>query len=60
MLLGTGGKGDGVVAIKRALIPGVNDVVVLPFSHTSVTGAPRTAAVKAVHGEIMARLIPNR
>jgi hypothetical protein len=50
------GKGDGAVAVKRALLPGVNDVVVLPFSHTSVTGEPRTAAVRNVHKEILVRL----
>lgn len=50
------GKGDGVVAIERALLPGVNDVVVLPFGHLSVAGEPDTRVVQEVHQEILHRL----
>jgi hypothetical protein len=50
------GKGDGVVAIERALLPGVNDVVVLPFGHLSVTGPPRSRVVREVHREVLKRL----
>jgi pimeloyl-ACP methyl ester carboxylesterase len=50
------GKGDGVVAIERALLPGVNDVVVLPFGHLSVTGPPRSRVVREVHREVLERL----
>jgi hypothetical protein len=50
------GKGDGAVAIKRALLPGVNDVVVLPFEHTSATGEPKTAVVRELHEELLKRL----
>lgn len=51
-----GGKGDGVVAIERALLPGVNDVVVLPFGHLSVAGEPKTPVVRQVHQELLERL----
>jgi pimeloyl-ACP methyl ester carboxylesterase len=50
------GKGDGVVALKRALVPGIDDVVVLPFGHLSVTGEPKTKVVRRVHQEVLARL----
>ncbi|MEM6330576.1 MAG: hypothetical protein AAF790_10045 [Planctomycetota bacterium] len=39
------GRGDGVVAVKRARLAGVDDVVVLPFGHLSVLrGADAGAA----------------
>ncbi len=50
------GKGDGVVALKRGRLDGVDDVVILPFGHLSCTGAPDTEAVKRVHHELLSRL----
>ena len=34
----TDGKGDGVVAVKRGRLEGVEDTVVLPFRHNAITG----------------------
>jgi pimeloyl-ACP methyl ester carboxylesterase len=50
------GKGDGIVAVKRGRLAGVEDVVVLPFGHLSCTGKPDYDAVKQVQAELMARL----
>jgi pimeloyl-ACP methyl ester carboxylesterase len=50
------GKGDGVVAIKRGRLEGVNDVVLLPFDHLSCTGEPEDAAVRNLQKEVLARL----
>src|SRR4029079_14386629 len=36
-------KGDGVVALKRGRLKGVDDTVILPFSHMAV-GGPQQAA----------------
>jgi hypothetical protein len=54
------GKGDGAVAVERARLPGVDDVVVLPFGHQSVTGPPKTKVVRTVHRELLARLEATR
>jgi hypothetical protein len=51
------GKGDGIVAVKRGRLPGVEDVVLLSFGHLSVTGLPASDSVRQVHAEIMARLM---
>lgn len=51
------GKGDGIVAIKRAKLAGVEDIVVLPFSHLSVTeeaGVAATAAKRVVLDRLIA------
>jgi pimeloyl-ACP methyl ester carboxylesterase len=50
------GKGDGVVAIKRGRLEGVDDVVILPFGHLNCTGDPDCEAVRQVQQELMARL----
>jgi len=50
------GKGDGVVAIKRGRLEGVNDVVLLPFDHLSCTAEPEDAAVRSLQKEVIARL----
>ena len=34
----TDGEGDGVVAVKRGRLEGVEDTVVLPFRHNAITG----------------------
>jgi pimeloyl-ACP methyl ester carboxylesterase len=50
------GKGDGVVALKRGRLAGVDDVVILPFGHLSCTGKPDREEVKQVQTELLARL----
>jgi hypothetical protein len=50
------GKGDGVVALKRGQLAGVDDVVILPFGHLSCTGKPDREEVKQVQAELLARL----
>jgi pimeloyl-ACP methyl ester carboxylesterase len=50
------GKGDGVVALKRGRLDGVDDIVVLPFGHLSATGKPDSEAIRRVQAELLARL----
>ncbi|RIK83433.1 MAG: hypothetical protein DCC67_05895 [Planctomycetota bacterium] len=50
------GKGDGVVAIKRGRLEGVDDIVILPFGHLSCTGKPDCEGVRQVQREVLARL----
>jgi hypothetical protein len=50
------GKGDGVVALKRGRLEGVEDVVILPFGHLSCTGAPNSETVRQVQQELLSRL----
>jgi hypothetical protein len=50
------GKGDGVVAVKRGRLKGVDDVVILPFGHLACTGQPDCDAVRQVQHELLARL----
>jgi pimeloyl-ACP methyl ester carboxylesterase len=50
------GKGDGVVAVERGRLDGVDDVVLLPFDHLSCTDEPGNDAVRQVQAELLARL----
>lgn len=50
------GKGDGVVAVKRGRLDGVDDIVLLPFGHLSCTGPADCEAVEQVQHEVLARL----
>jgi pimeloyl-ACP methyl ester carboxylesterase len=53
------GKGDGVVALKRGRLEGVDDVVLLPFDHFSCTDEPGDRdddAVRQLQTELLARL----
>ena len=50
------GKGDGVVSVRRGMLEGVDDVVVLPFGHLSVTGDSNEPPVRRVRQELLARL----
>jgi hypothetical protein len=50
------GKGDGVVALRRGRLAGVDDVVVLPFNHLNCTGVPTTDPVRQVQTELLCRL----
>ena len=50
------GKGDGIVALKRGRLDGVEDVVILPFGHLSCTGKADCESVKQVQTELLSRL----
>jgi pimeloyl-ACP methyl ester carboxylesterase len=50
------GKGDGVVALKRGRLDGVDDVVILPFGHLNCTGVCDCEAVEKLQSELLARL----
>ena len=50
------GKGDGVVAVKRGRLDGVNDTIVLPFGHLSVTGPAEADVVHDVQQAVLERL----
>lgn len=50
------GKGDGVVALKRGRLDGVDDVLVLPFGHLNCTGASDCEAVEQLQAELLTRL----
>jgi pimeloyl-ACP methyl ester carboxylesterase len=50
------GKGDGVVALKRGRLDGVDDVLVLPFGHLNCTGPVESEATKQVQAELLSRL----
>ena len=49
------GKGDGVVAIKRGRLEGVEDTMVLRFGHAAFRSAPRGDA-KRVQQQVLKRL----
>lgn len=50
------GKGDGVVALKRGRLSGVDDVIELPFGHLNCTGPAECKAVEQVQAELLPRL----
>ena len=50
------GKGDGVVALKRGRLDGVDDVIVLPFGHLTCTGPVDCDATRQVQEELLSRL----
>lgn len=50
------GKGDGVVALKRGRLDGVDDIVVLPFNHLACTGQADCEAVQSLQDELLLRL----
>jgi pimeloyl-ACP methyl ester carboxylesterase len=50
------GRGDGVVAVKRGRLEGVDDTVELPFDHLNCTDAPEDDAVRQLQTELLARL----
>jgi hypothetical protein len=50
------GKGDGVVALKRGRLDGVDDIVILPFGHLNCTGPIECDATRQVQQELIARL----
>lgn len=49
------GKGDGVVAVKRGRLEGVDDIAVLPFNHITCTAADTEDGL-AVQQAVLARL----
>jgi pimeloyl-ACP methyl ester carboxylesterase len=50
------GKGDGVVAVKRGRLDGVDDIVVMRFSHMAVGAAANKADLSAVYQAVLERL----
>jgi len=50
------GKGDGLVAVRRAKLDGVNDVVVGRFSHGGILKQSTDSEVLRVRAEIVSRL----
>ena len=50
------GKGDGAVAVQRGRLQGVDDVVVLDFSHTGVLRKATDDEVKKLYREVIERL----
>jgi hypothetical protein len=54
------GRGDGVVAVKRGRLEGVDDVLTLDFDHLSIGQPPQTDGQKRLRQEIVRRLIPTK
>jgi hypothetical protein len=50
------GKGDGVVAIERGRLEGVNDVVIMQFSHMAIGAMPDRDELSAVYQAVLDRL----
>ena len=50
------GKGDGVVAVKRGRLEGVDDTLILPFGHLAVTGEPRSDVLRDVQKAVLERV----
>jgi pimeloyl-ACP methyl ester carboxylesterase len=50
------GKGDGVVAVKRGRLLGVEDTLVLPFGHLAVTGEPHSDVLRDVQRAVLQRV----
>jgi pimeloyl-ACP methyl ester carboxylesterase len=50
------GKGDGVVAVKRGRLEGVDDTLILPFGHIAVTGEPNSELLHDVQRVVLERV----
>jgi len=50
------GKGDGVVAVKRGRLVGVDDTLILPFGHIAVTGEPNGELLHNVQRVVLERV----
>lgn len=50
------GKGDGVVAVKRGRLEGVDDTLILPFGHIAVTGEPNSQLLHDVQRVVLERV----
>jgi len=50
------GKGDGIVAVKRGRLDGIDDTLVLPFGHLAVTGEPRSDVLRDVQKAVLERV----
>jgi hypothetical protein len=50
------GKGDGVVAVKRGRLDGVDDTLSLDFNHLAMGQPPQTDGEKRLRAEIIQRL----
>jgi len=51
-----GTKGDGVVAVKRGRLDGVEDVVTIDFGHTDAFRKPNGAELNELHKAVFSRL----
>lgn len=51
-------KGDGAVAVKRAHLAGVDDTVLLPFSHLTITRKTTEPQAQTLLNAILNRLAP--
>ena len=51
------GKGDGVVALRRAKLAGVTDVTVLDFGHLEVASESKTRAAQQAQQVVLNRLL---
>lgn len=54
------GQGDGVVAIKRGRLEGVDDTLTCDFHHLSIGQPPETDGEKQLRQEIIRRLTPGK
>ena len=54
------GKGDGVVAVKRGRLEGVEDTVLLDFTHLGPTDDSPTKSERQLYEEIRVRLKKQR
>lgn len=54
------GKGDGVVALKRGQLEGVDDVLTLDFHHLSIGRPPQTEGEQQLRQAIIHRLLPGK
>jgi pimeloyl-ACP methyl ester carboxylesterase len=52
----TRGQGDGVVAVERGRLAGVEDTIVLPFRHNAITGKLESEAERKLLHAIIERL----
>ncbi|HET6879119.1 MAG TPA: hypothetical protein VFI31_03125 [Pirellulales bacterium] len=52
----TYGKGDGVVAVKRGRLDGVDDTLTLDFNHLSIGQLPQTDGEQQLREEVIKRL----
>jgi hypothetical protein len=50
------GKGDGVVAVKRGKLEGVDDTMTIAFDHLSIGRLPQTDGEKQLRADIIKRL----
>jgi hypothetical protein len=50
------GKGDGAVAVKRGVLHGVDDIVMLPFAHSAALGTTSQSVDRELLNAVLSRL----